>query len=186
MEWLRRLLGPRPTASDAPRPPAPFESYGSVAGLPDGAVFGAGYTPGFAPDLSCWRLWVYPDGRVWQELRVSTAGNGYAAEERVVEGRVDPTVAAGLVAAAEVAGLAGLTGRYESDCTDQCRVSVCARLPCGVRSAAVYGPYDLAGQGHAGAVIVLALWLAAHRSAPWRPAWMSGPDALPGTVQNSP
>ena len=182
MGWLRRLFGPRRVADEKPRPPGRFELYGEVGGLPDGAVFGAGFAPGFCSDLSCWRQWVYADGRVRQELDVSTADNGYADEERVVEGRIDPDVPGKLVAAAEVAGLEELAGRYDSTWTDVCTKSVAARLPGGVRAVVVDGPHELASQGHEAAIAVLGLWRAAHRYAPWRPEWMGGPSAAESVV----
>ena len=185
MRWLRRLFGPRRLAEEKPRPPGRFEVYGELGGLPDGAVFGAGFAPGFSPDLSCWRLWFFPDGRVRQELVVSTPDNGYAGEERVVEGRIDPDVPGKLMAAAEVAGLEELAGRYHSAWLDVCTMSVAARLPGGVRSVTVCGPHELAAQGHEAAIAVLGLWRAAHRYAPWRPEWIGGPSAAPGPASES-
>ncbi|WP_148087830.1 hypothetical protein [Gemmata obscuriglobus] len=185
MGWRRRLLGQRPDAGEPPRPPAPHERFGVVAGLADGAVFGAGFSPGFTSDLTCWRLWFYLDGRVRQELRVSTPDNNYVGEPSSESRTVGPEVPAGLVAAAGVAGLAGLDGWYGADCTDLCTVSVAALLPGGVRAVEVYGPFDMAGRGHAGAGVVLGLWLSAVRFAPRRPEWLAVADAEPGAAPDT-
>jgi hypothetical protein len=177
MRWVRWLLGIglTPDEPSPPRPPGAAVTYGELTGLPDGAVIGAGFAPGFGGALTCWRVWVYPDGRVRQEIhefRSSVRDPTYRPVERAEEGQVGPDVAAALVSAAEVAGLRELAGRYEFDCTDQPRVSVVVRFPDGVRSVVVYGPWELFDRGHPGAAAALGVWLSVQRYAPWQPPWL--------------
>src|SRR5262245_53416435 len=180
MHWFRRLLGigPAPEEPSPPRPPAPVVTYGELTDLPDGAVIGVGFAPGFGGELICWRVWVYPDGRVRQELHWPRSIPG-RSEERTEEGQVGPDVAAALVSAAEGAGLRELAGRYEFECTDQPRVSVVVRFPDGVRSVVVYGPWELFDRGHPGAAAVLGVWLSVQRYAPWQPRWLQSTPNQP-------
>jgi hypothetical protein len=157
-------------------------TYGELTDLPNGAVMGAGFAPGFGGDLISWRVWVYPDGRVRQELsepRPAVEDTMYRCVERVEEAQVGTAAAAALLSAAEGAGLRELATRYEFDCTDQPRISVVVRFPDGVRSVADYGPWELADRGHAGAAAVLGVWRSIQRHAPWQPTWLQGSPNQP-------
>ncbi len=174
MGWLRWFRGePRAAAAPKPRGPSPFEVYGRLTGLPEGAVIGAGYAPGFAPDLTSWRLFVSGSGHVRQEVRLSVAENEYRPEERVEEGNVGPEAAAALVTAAEVAGLREMAGYHESNCTDEELISVAVRGPVGVVAVGAYGPWTLVGGGNRDVAALLGLWVAVQRVAPWHPPWWS-------------
>jgi hypothetical protein len=171
LRWFRGE--PRAAAGPKPRGPAPFDVYGRLTGLPEDAVIGAGYAPGFAPDLTCWRLFVSSSGHVRQEVRLSVADNHYRPEERAEEGGVSPEVAAALVTAAEAAGVREMAGWYESDCTDEEAISVAVRWPGGVVSVGAYGPWTLVSRGNWEVVALLGLWMAVQRVAPWHPPWWS-------------
>jgi hypothetical protein len=174
MGWLRWLRREQPTVADAkPRAPGAFKVYGHLTDLPRDAVIGAGYAPGFAPDLTCWRLFVSSSGLVRQEVRLSVAEQDFRPETRVEERNVGPEVAAALVVAAEVAGVREMAGWYEADCTDQDMISVAVRLPGGLCSVGVYGAWDLVGKGNREVAALLGLWVAVQRVAPWHPSWWS-------------
>jgi hypothetical protein len=171
MGLFRWLLGTRLSAGQRStlRPPGAFETFGKLCDLPNGAIIGAGFAPGFISDLTCWRVWIYGEGRVRQEIRLSVPETMYRHENRIEEGYVAPGVAGGLVRAAEVAGFGQLAEKYESNATDQCTISVAIRLPHRVQSVVVYGAWDLCHRGHHEAMAALGLWLLVQRYAPWHP-----------------
>jgi hypothetical protein len=180
VDWLR-WLGRLPTsAAPAPRAAGVLGGYGRMNELPDGAVIGAGFWPGFAPDLTCWRVIVSGSGCVRQEVLPWIPRQREPDEIVLEDDSLGPERAAALVAAAEVAGLRDMAARYDSYCLDLETISVAARLPGGVRSVVVDGPWLLAGRGHLAAVAVLGLWVAVQRVAPWQPEWWQWHDQTAG------
>jgi hypothetical protein len=149
---------------------SPFEAYGHLLDLPQGAIIGAGYAPGFATDLTGWRIFMSEAGRVRQEVRHSTLENGYSAELRVYESDIGPQAVTNLLAAARRAGFYEMAAFYHSGCTDQETISVVVRLPSGLYSVGADGAMILAAEGNREAAALIDLWRSIQKL-PWRPPW---------------
>jgi hypothetical protein len=172
MGWLRWARREPIVATDGTcHSAAAFWVYGHLSDLPEDAVIGAGYAPGFAADLTCWRVFVSGAGRVREEVHLWVPGQGYQPEMRVEESDIGPDAASKLLRAAELAGVREMAAWYQSSCTDLEIISVVVRLRSGLHAVGAYGASDLAGQRIEEVVSLLGLWRAVQQVAPWHPPW---------------
>jgi hypothetical protein len=133
-------------------------------GLPQGAVVGAGYWPGEAVDLTCWRVLVWPSGYVRQDI--CEEQHDGPDQYRTVEVEVGQRAVEELLELAQAMGFAAMPDRIGSGVDDVAEVSVAVRLPSGVKCVEAEWDEDPDHVPPTALSGLLKLWHAVQRMAP--------------------
>jgi hypothetical protein len=134
-------------------------------------ISAAQVTPGFCEDLSTWRVTISRDGRLRQEIALSTSANSYRRELRQLVAQLRPSDVDELLAVADRIGFRRFRDHYTHETmvvTDLPTWAISVRYGNAVKTVEAYGPADIAREENnrdmAGFV---ELWARIHRHSPY-------------------
>ncbi len=128
-------------------------------------------SPGFASDLSTWRLTINRDSLLSQEIRVANYEDSYRAQMRQESTRLPSDELMAIVALAERTGFRNFRDRYEHETMvvlDLPTLSISIRFGELIKTVEAYGPREIAAQeNNQDMVRFVELWNHIHRYAPY-------------------
>ena len=138
--------------------------------LPLNGLILAEFRPGFASDLSSWRLWIDSGGVLIQVADLCIhSENGIYESKLLYRGEIGADAVLDLLIRAEAMGFADFEPGYTASVTDMPDYRLVIRLGDEPKEVRAYGPHVLALEGDTAMQGFMELWGAIHQYAAYPP-----------------